>query len=83
MHIALSDIVGFAGVALIVTTYLLSQLGRMIVTRPLYPALNAAGALLILISLAYTMNLASAAIEGFWLVISLIGLVRALTVKRR
>ncbi|MBI1365298.1 MAG: hypothetical protein GC153_05010 [Alphaproteobacteria bacterium] len=83
MTVAPSDIIGIVGVALIVVTYFLSQIGRMSVTEPLYPALNAVGSLLILISLAFTMNIASAAIEAFWLLISAVGLVRALTIGRK
>lgn len=81
MDIQFHDMVGFAGVALIVGTYFLSQVGKMEVTRPLYPALNGAGALLILFSLTHTFNAASFVIELFWLAISAIGLVRA--VRRR
>jgi len=75
---ALSDALGLVGVAMIVATYFLSQIGRMDVNRPAYPALNAMGAALILVSLSRTFNLASAVIEVFWLAISLVGLVRAL-----
>jgi Na+-transporting NADH:ubiquinone oxidoreductase subunit NqrB len=76
------DLVGFIGVAFVVVTYFLSQVGRMETAAPLYPALNALGAALILFSLAFTFNAASVVIETFWLVISLIGLVRSLTKKR-
>ncbi len=78
MAVTWQDIVGFVGVGLIVATYFLSQVGRMDVTRPLYPALNGIGAALILFSLAFTFNAASVVIEGFWLVTSAIGLVRSL-----
>jgi hypothetical protein len=83
MEIALHDIIGFSGVGLIVVTYFLSQIGRMTVNRPLYPALNAAGAFLILFSLMHTFNAASFVIESFWLAISLIGLARALIMKSK
>ncbi len=73
-----SDFLGFVGVALIVSTYFASQIGKMAVDRPLYPALNAIGAVLILVSLSVTFNAASFVIELFWLAISLVGLVRAL-----
>jgi hypothetical protein len=49
------DIVGYCGVALVVGTYFLSQVGKMDSTRTLYPALNALGALLILYSLAHRL----------------------------
>jgi hypothetical protein len=83
MHLALSDMVGFAGVALVVGSYFLSQIGRMDVSRPLYPALNGLGALLILYSLARTFNAASFVIELFWLAISIVGLTRALFLAAR
>lgn len=78
MEFRASDIVGLVGVSFIVGTYFLSQVGRMDVGRPLYPALNGCGALLILFSLAFSFNLASFVIELFWLAISAVGLVRAL-----
>lgn len=81
MTFAAHDIIGFFGVALIVSTYFLSQIGRMDVTRPLYPALNGVGALLILFSLTHTFNAASFVIESFWLVISVIGLIRSLRAR--
>lgn len=75
------DIVGLVGVSFIVATYFLSQIGRMNVNRPLYPVVNAVGALLILFSLYFTFNAASFVIELFWLAISIVGLVRALRQK--
>jgi hypothetical protein len=79
---SLPDLVGFAGVGLIVATYFLSQIGRMRTTAPLYPAINGAGALLILYSLYHRPNPPSIVIEVFWLIISIIGLARALMKSR-
>lgn len=79
MDLTAPDIVGLVGVAFIVGTYFLSQIGRMDSNRPLYPALNGVGALLILFSLYFTFNTASFVIELFWLLISLVGFVRALS----
>lgn len=76
------DLFGYAGVGLVVITYGLSQLGRMDVKRPLYPALNGVGALLILVSLYFRPNPPSVVIEFFWLAISLVGLIRALAGRR-
>lgn len=76
---AVPDLIGFAGVGLIVATYFLSQVGRMRADRPLYPALNAAGAAMILVSLYFRPNLPSLVIEVFWFAISIVGLIRALT----
>lgn len=78
-----ADMVGFIGVSFVVGTYFLAQIGRMNVNLPLYPALNGLGAMLILYSLAHTFNAASFVIEMFWLAISAVGLVRALTMARR
>ncbi|MEM9169437.1 MAG: hypothetical protein AAGC56_07255 [Pseudomonadota bacterium] len=78
MTVSGPDLVGIAGVSLVVGTYFLAQIGRMETTRPAYPALNAVGAALILVSLSYSFNLASAVIEIFWLAISVLGLIRAL-----
>lgn len=76
------DLLGYAGVGLVVVTYGLSQMGRMEVKRPLYPALNGVGALLILASLYFRPNPPSVVIEFFWLAISVFGLIRALRNKR-
>lgn len=82
MTLTFADAIGLVGVSLIVATYFLSQIGRMTVNRPLYPALNGLGALLILYSLMHTFNTASFVIEVFWLAISAVGLVRALMIKK-
>lgn len=74
----LPDILGHVGVALIVATYFLVQIGRMEATRILYPAVNGVGAALILVSLSFDPNWPSIVMEGFWLLISIIGIVRAL-----
>ncbi|HNR75591.1 MAG TPA: hypothetical protein PKM48_00550 [Parvularculaceae bacterium] len=76
MDLQVPDIIGYCGVALVVGTYFMSQIGKMDSTRALYPALNAVGALLILYSLAHRPNPPSIVIEFFWLAISLVGLAR-------
>lgn len=77
MELHAYDFIGLIGVSFVVGTYFLSQVGRMDVNRPLYPALNGLGALLILYSLSHTFNAASFVIEVFWLGISVVGLLRA------
>lgn len=70
------DFVGNLGVVLVLGTYFLIQAGRMDIRRPLYSISNAAGAVLIIVSLMYDFNLSSFVIEIAWLAISLYGLVR-------
>ena len=70
------DLIGNLGVLLVLATYLLVQMGRMEMRHPAYSGSNAAGAVLILVSLAYDFNLSSFVIEIVWLLISLYGLVR-------
>jgi len=71
--ITLIDAVGLAGVAVILFTYLLLQIEKMASTSLSYSLLNILGSALIMVSLSVNWNLASAVIELFWTVISLIG----------
>jgi hypothetical protein len=73
---AFYDVVGIAGVAMIVGTYLALQLGRMASASLAYSVLNAVGATLIAISLLFEFNLSAFVIEVFWVAISLVGIVR-------
>ena len=70
------DLVGNIGVVLVIGTYLGLQMGRMSINDRAYSALNAAGAILILVSLAVDFNLSSFIIEIVWLSISIYGLLR-------
>lgn len=70
------DIAGVLGSALIVGSYLLLQLGRMRADQIAWPVLNGAGAALVMLSLLFEFNLAAFVLECFWLVISVVGLVR-------
>ncbi|MGE0384788.1 MAG: hypothetical protein AB7Q97_08670 [Gammaproteobacteria bacterium] len=75
------DFAGNVGVAIIVGAYLLLQIGRIRAQAPAFSAANAAGALLVLASLAEKFNLSAFVMEGFWLLISLAGLWRSLRVR--
>jgi hypothetical protein len=75
------DAVGLVGVSLIVGAYLGLQMGWMDNRKPAYSAVNAAGAGLVLWSLFYEFNLAAFLVEAFWVVISLVGLLRALRMR--
>jgi hypothetical protein len=73
-----SDLVGNIGVFLILLSYVLLQLEKLKSTQLVYSAFNAIGAILVLVSLAFTFNLSSFIIEVFWLIISFFGLFKAL-----
>lgn len=68
------DFVGTVGVAAIVFTYLLLQVGKIEPRALSYSALNAVGSALVLISLAVEFNLSAVVIEAFWFLISLYGI---------
>lgn len=74
MTYAWYDILGTVGVAVIILTYILLQLGRIRSEHLAYSLLNAAGALLILVSLYFSFNFPSFIVEFFWLLISLFGI---------
>lgn len=74
MTYAWYDILGTVGVAVIIVTYVLLQLGKVRSEQLLYSLLNAVGAMLILISLYFAFNFPSFVVEFFWLVISLFGI---------
>jgi hypothetical protein len=73
------DLAGFIGVLLIIVAYLLLQLDKL----PSYSLLNAAGALLIIVSLLFKFNFSAFLIEVFWFLISLLGLSRWLISRKR
>ena len=77
------DIVGFLGIAMIVGAYLLLQTGGLRSEGVNYSLLNGIGALCVLFSLIFTFNLSAFLVEVFWVIISIIGVVRYLTRKRK
>lgn len=74
MSFAWYNILGTAGVATIVITYILLQTERLRSESLHYSLLNAVGAVLILISLYFDFNFPSLVVEFFWLLISLFGI---------
>jgi hypothetical protein len=74
MNFDLFDLAGFVGVLLIVIAYLLLQLGKIPSSSLSFSLLNAAGSLLIMLSLVFKFNVSAFLIEVFWFLISLIGL---------
>ena len=76
------DLAGFLGVVLIIVAYLLLQLEKLPSSSPRYSLVNAAGALLIMISLVFAFNLSAFVVEAFWFLISLVGLWRSLSARK-
>lgn len=76
------DVVGTLGVALIVGSYLLVQVGRLAAPSLPHSLANALGASLVLVSLAVEPNLAAALLEVFWLLASLLGAARLVAARR-
>lgn len=68
------DMLGNMGVLLIIGSYFWLQIGRISGQSRVYSIVNAIGAALVLVSLYFEFNLSAALVEGFWLVISLLGL---------
>jgi hypothetical protein len=81
MTYAWYDILGTLGVAVIILTYVLLQVGRLRSEQLAYSVLNAVGASLILVSLYYSFNFPSFVVEFFWLLISLFGIGKYLVKK--
>lgn len=71
------DLIGLIGVALILIAYWGVQTDRLPAADWRFSAVNGLGALLIMVSLYFTFNLASFVIEVFWLIISGYGLIKA------
>jgi hypothetical protein len=76
------DLAGNVGVALMIFAYLLLQMGKLRINDLRYSAMNAVGAVLVLISLIYAFNLSAFLVEAFWLLISLFGLIRLLARRK-
>ena len=76
------DLTGFIGVLLIIVAYLLLQLEKLPSTSPTYSLLNAAGALLVIVSLIFQFNLSAFIVEVFWFLISLVGLTKSLVSRK-
>lgn len=77
------DLAGNVGVAKMVFTYLLLQMGKLRINDLSYSLTNAFGAVLVLVSLLYSFNLSAFLVKSFWLLISLFGLIKFLTSMRQ
>ncbi len=82
MDYSLFDFAGNIGVLMMVVAYLLLQLDKLASSSITYLLLNAAGAVLVMISLVVRFNLSAFLMEAFWLLISLFGLAKSLVERR-
>jgi len=78
MRYGVLDVVGIAGVVLLVIAYLLLQINKLKSSGLPYSFLNLIGASLIIVSLVVDFNLSAFLMEAFWVLISLIGIFRHL-----
>ena len=81
MNYGLLDVIGNAGVVILMVTYLLLQLNRLRSDELAYSLLNAIGASLIVLSLLVDFNLSALLMEVFWVLISLLGIYRYFRLK--
>ncbi|MES2217772.1 MAG: hypothetical protein V4501_05125 [Pseudomonadota bacterium] len=77
----LADPVGIIGVGLILIAYYYLSIGRWIADSMLFQFMNFLGAWLILYSLYFYPNTSSIVIEIAWIIISMVGMYRAVAKK--
>ena len=78
MNVRWYDVIGLIGVGLIIVAYLLLQMERLHSRDLGYSVINLVGALLIAFSLLFAFNLSAFVIEIIWVVISILGIRKAL-----
>ena len=78
MQIALYNLVGFIGAALLIAAYFANQQRWLRSDDRRYPFANLLGAVLIFVSLCFEWNFPSVVIEVFWITISLWGIGKSL-----
>ncbi len=77
-----ADVVGIVGVVMILIAYYFLSVGKWISDSMVYQVLNFLGAWLILFSLYFHWNLSSVVIEVAWIVISVMGMVRVVRLRK-
>lgn len=79
---AISDSVGLVGVTFVLLAFSLLNMNKLTSHNLSYQFLNLTGSILLLFSLCFHINLASIVIEIAWMLISVIGIYRAMRVKQ-
>lgn len=82
-EITLIDVAGIIGAVLVVGAYFLNQIGRLPSESLNFPVVNMIGSSLIVWSLIYNFNAGAFVIEACWVLISLVGIIRHLIIRRR
>ncbi len=83
LQISASEALGLSGAMIYAVGYLLAAYDRLPSQSPIYYATKLTAAGLVLISLFQDFNLASAVIQVFFIVVSLIGIIRHFSPQRR
>ena len=78
----LADVIGLVGSALFIAAFAYANVSKNL-NKVIFNLANLVGAILLLISLSVTFNLAAFVLEAAWGAIALVGLVMALRAKRR
>lgn len=78
----LPDVIGMLGVTLVLSAFGLLNMNKVTSSTMMYQLMNLLGSMLLLFSLCFHMNIASVVIEIAWMLISLVGIYRALRKKR-
>ena len=81
MNYSFVDLLGNAGVVMLIISYLMLQLGKLSSNGLTYSLLNLFGAALIIVSLFANFNLSAFVIEVFWVLISSVGIYRYFRLK--
>ena len=77
------DLIGYAGVFMVLVAYTLLQARRMDGNGLAYPLVNLVGAILILISLFYKPNMPAIVMEAAWAVVSIVGIFFAFRARKK
>ncbi|KIC46252.1 MAG: hypothetical protein AB3N07_11120 [Ruegeria sp.] len=80
--LTVADAIGSFGALLVVAAYFATQMRMMNSDDLAFPVINLLGSALIVYSLLQNFNLASMLIEGFWIIISLIGIIQHIRLRR-
>lgn len=76
------DAIGSFGALVVVAAYFATQMRYMNSEDLAFPVVNLLGSVLIVYSLLQNFNLASMLIEGFWIIISVIGIIQHFRLRR-